>query len=139
MTWKTVEDPVPPPKGEPTTLTSDGKSKAKARVVLIGYKHPDLVKKNPYTHRPELERASPTLSKVGRNMILQAAALDEHDMESANAKSAFFQADAREEKNLIWVRAVNEIARAMGIAPVNVTRMLGRQHRTLSGRTQTRR
>ena len=52
MTWKTVEDPVPPPKGEPTTLTTDGKHKAKARVVLIGYKHPDLVKKNPYTQRP---------------------------------------------------------------------------------------
>jgi hypothetical protein len=58
-------------------------------------------------------------------MILQAAALDEHDMESADAKSAFIQADAHEEKNLIWVRAVNEIARAMGIAPVNVTRLLG--------------
>ena len=46
-------------------------------------------------------------------------------MESADAKSAFIQADAHEEKNLIWVRAVNEIARAMGIAPVNVTRLLG--------------
>ncbi len=74
-------------------MTSDGKNKANARVVLIGYKHPDQVKKNPYTHRSELETASPTLSKVGRNMILQAAALDEHDMESADAKSAVIQAD----------------------------------------------
>ena len=94
-------------------------------MVLIGYKHPDLVKKNPYTHRPELETASPTLSKVGRNMILQGAALDEFEMESADAKSAFIQADRHEEKNQIWVRVVNEIARAMGIAPVNVTRLLG--------------
>ncbi len=91
------------------------------QVVLIGYKHLDLVKKNPYTHRP----ASPTLSKVGRNMILQGAALDEFEMERADAKSAFIQADAQEEKNQIWVRVVNEITRAMGIAPVNVTRLLG--------------
>ena len=125
LTWKAVEDPVPPPKGEPTVLTRCGEHKAKARVVLIGYKHPDLVKKNPYTHRPELETASPTLSKVGRNMILQGAALDEFEMESADAKSAFIQADRHEEKNQIWVRVVNEISRAMGIAPVNVTRLLG--------------
>ena len=67
-------------------------------------REPTTVKKNPYTQRPELETASPTLSKVGRNMILQAAVLDEHDMESADAKSAFIQADAQEEKNHIWVR-----------------------------------
>ncbi len=40
-------------------------------------------------------------------------------------KSAFIQADRHEEKNQIWVRVVNEIARAIGIAPVNVTRLLG--------------
>ena len=43
LTWKPVDPPQTPPNdGKPTVLRPDGLSKAKARVVLIGYKHPDL-------------------------------------------------------------------------------------------------
>ncbi len=55
LTWKPVEG---------------GDDKAKARIILIGYKHPDLVKKNFITGKPELQTAAPTMSRTGRNMLL---------------------------------------------------------------------
>ena len=43
LTWKPVIPPEPPERGKPTTLVKDGSKKAKARVVLLGFRHPDLI------------------------------------------------------------------------------------------------
>ena len=61
--------------------------------MLIIYKRPDLARRNVRTGQPELMTASPTLSRLGRNMLLQAAALDKRVIECADAKSAFLQAE----------------------------------------------
>ena len=70
LTWKPVQPPEPPPTGKPTSVVADGSKKAKARVVLLGFKHPDLVKRNTVTGQPELKTAAPTISRTGRNLLL---------------------------------------------------------------------
>ena len=114
------------PKGDgPHVVTSDGEKKAKARVVIIGFRHPDLVKKDELTGRPVLQTSSPTISRLGRHLLLQSIALDQHELESADAKSAFLQADNKEEDRQLWTRAVPEIAHAMGAEPGELLRVLG--------------
>ena len=80
LTWKPVPDGTPPERNTNEVASADGKHKAKARIVLIGYKHPDLARRNARTGQPELLTASPTLSRLGRNMLLQAAAFDQHSL-----------------------------------------------------------
>lgn len=59
LTWKGAENN--------THLSADSKQassrKAKARLVILGYQDPEL---------SSLERVSPTLSKLSRNLLLQA-------------------------------------------------------------------
>jgi hypothetical protein len=57
--------------------------------VLIGFRHPDLVKTDDSTGRPVLKTSSPTLSRIGKHVLLQSMALDQHVLESADAKAAF--------------------------------------------------
>ncbi|CAE7365335.1 GIP [Symbiodinium natans] len=125
LTWKPLIPPEPPEPGKPTTVDKSGSKKAKARVVLIGFKHPDLVKRDPITGKPELATASPTISRTGRNLLLQAIAFDKHFLESADAKSAFLQADNREEGRRLWTRGVPELARSLGMPEARLFRIMG--------------
>ena len=125
LTWKPIIPPEPPEPGKPTTVVADGSRKAKARVVLLGFRHPDLVKRNPVTGQHELRTAAPTISRTGRNLLLQCFAFDEHRLESADAKSAFLQADNLEESRRIWTTAVPELARAHNVRPGELLRVLG--------------
>ena len=124
LTWKILEEPSPPSSTEPTVVTQDGLRKAKARVVLIGYKHPDLTAYNRHG-QPELRTASPTLSKVGRALLLQATANDEHKLECADATSAFLQATSEEESRRIWTRGVPELRHAYGVKDNGLLRLIG--------------
>ena len=67
------------------TVRKGGLQKAKARVILIGYKRPDLEKRDPRTGARLLQTASPTMSRLGRNLLLQGAALDGRTVECADA------------------------------------------------------
>lgn len=125
LVWKPLHPPEPPKGDGPHVVTAQGDRKAKARVVLIGFRHPDLVKRNNITGRPVLKTSSPTLSRLGKHILLQAMALDQHTMESADAKSAFLQADNLEEERMIWTKAVPEIAYALGVKPGTWLRVLG--------------
>ena len=125
LTWKPMAKPEKPTGNEPSTVKSDGTAKAKARIVLIGYKHPDLVKKHATTGKAELQTAAPTMSRTGRSHLLQATALDEHTMESADAWSAFLQAENSEESRRLWTKGVPDIARALGITPGELMRVMG--------------
>jgi hypothetical protein len=71
LTWKTLAVPQVPKPGEPTTVTADGTRKAKARVVLIGYKHPDLTRRNEATGKLELVTnwAQSTTTERGRGRV----------------------------------------------------------------------
>lgn len=116
LTWKTLDEWTDPSKEQPGVIREDGWAKAKARIVLIGYKHPDLAKRDGRTGRPLLQTASPTLSRMGRNLLLQAGALNKHLLEAADAKSAFLQAEqgiGLQKK--LYTTAVDEISQAMGV------------------------
>ena len=63
-----------------------------------------------------LQTASPTLSRMGRNLLLQAGALNKHLLEAADAKSAFLQAEqGRGLQKKLYTTAVDEISQAMGV------------------------
>ena len=126
LIWKPLSTPEKPPTdGTPTVLREDGMAKAKARVVLIGYKHPDLARRDERTGRPQLRTASPTLSRLGRQLVLQAAALDQHLLESADAKSAFLQADEGIGTKPLYTYAVPEISHALHISPGQAMQVVG--------------
>ena len=82
--------------------------KAKARIVILGYQHPEV---------EQLETASPTLSRTGKHLVLQWAALNKATVESADAKSAFLQGDGQEldDNEPIYVRAIAEVAHALNV------------------------
>ena len=127
LTWKSLDEFADPSQEfQPGILREDGMAKAKARIVLIGYKHPDLAKKDPHTGKQLLQTASPTLSRLGRNLLLQAAALDRHLLESADAKSAFLQADQGVGvKNKIYTTAVDEISQAYRVPKGTALEIVG--------------
>ena len=126
LTWKPVDPPQPPPNGgKPTVLRPDGLSKAKARVVLIGYKHPGLARRDERTGRQRLQTSSPTLSRIGRQQFLQATAIDHHTLESADAKSAFLQADQGIGTEALYTWGVPELQHAFGLSRYEVLQVLG--------------
>ena len=117
LTWKPVPDGTPPESSKNEVSSKDGKQKAKARTVLIGYKHPDLARRDTRTGQQQLMTASPTLSRPGRCMLLQAAALDQHTVECADAKSAFLQVDKGIGTDPLFTKGVPELAMALGLTP----------------------
>ena len=60
---------------------------------------------------------SPTMSRLGRNLLLQGAALDGHTVECADATSTFLQADADIGTKRLYTKGVPEVARALGLQP----------------------
>ncbi|CAK9012313.1 Cytoplasmic dynein 1 heavy chain 1 [Durusdinium trenchii] len=126
LTWKPFDVPQDPTKeAKPGVIRADGLSKAKARIVLIGYKHPDLGKRDPRTGQQMLPTSSPTLSRMGRNVFLQAVALDHHTLECADARSAFLQASVREGNNRLFTKAVPEISAAFNVPAGTALEVVG--------------
>ena len=116
LIWKPFDEPQDVSKEpQPGVLRADGLSKAKARIVLIGYKHPDLGKRDERTGKQLLPTSSPTLSRMGRNTLLQSAALDKHTLECADARSAFLQVSQKQEGQRLFTKGVPEIAAAMNV------------------------
>ena len=126
LTWKPVDPPQKPANdGKPTVLRPDGLMKAKARIILIGYKHPDLAVRDERTGRQRLQTSSPTLSRIGRQQFLQATAIDRHTLESADAKSAFLQADQGIGTEALYTWGVPELQYAYGISRWEALQVLG--------------
>ena len=88
--------------------TSANGRKAKARIVVLGYQHPEL---------EELKTAAPTLGRTGKHLCLVWASINHATAESADAKSAFLQGDGEElnENAPIYVKAIPEVAAAFDV------------------------
>ena len=78
LTWKPSDEH---PQGK----------KAKARIVTLGYQHPEVT---------ELTASSPTLSTHGKMPTLQWTAFNHAELECADAKSAFFEGDGHEMQDM---------------------------------------
>ena len=112
-------------KGKPNVLAESGQYNAKARLVLLGYKHPDLAARDQHTGQRKLATAAPTLTRLVRNLRLQASAPDEHEVESADAKSAFLQSARKLEGKPLYTYAVAEVAHALGVKPGTAIQVIG--------------
>ena len=76
--------------------TEGGDRKAKARVVILGYQHPEL------TSEPT---AAPTLGKMSRHLLLQACALHKLRVHFGDVSSAFLQTSASREYQELTIKA----------------------------------
>ena len=102
---------------KPTAIRADGTRKAKARIVVLGFQHPDLCD-------PECRTASPVMATHSRAMLLQLAAFRRFKLESCDASSAFLQTAPTEEPKRIWTTGVPELAIALGVEPGEALRIL---------------
>ena len=94
-------------------------SVAKARLVIKGFTDPDLT-----TIRAE----APTLSKLGRHMLLQMGASHGFTFEMGDVKTAFLQGDRGEAERDVYARLVPELSKYLGLSwdqiiPVSYTHL----------------
>ena len=89
---------------------------AKARLVIDGFTDPDLT-----TIRAE----APTLSKMGRHMLLQMGASHHFRFEMGDVKTAFLQGDRGESERDVYAQPVPELARYLGLSPEQILRLEG--------------
>ena len=97
LTWKVKED---------------GSRKAKARAVLLGYQDPQ------YEHRGT---TAPVLTKLTRQMLLQAAANHKWSVFKGDVSGAFLQ--GRDYPDTLYCIPTDEICTALGLKPGSITRL----------------
>ena len=100
-----------------TVYTSDGSKKAKARIVLLGFEHPNLLD-------PTFKTASPAQSTVGRNLLYSLAVQHQWEIEGLDLATAFLQTQATEADQEIWTYGVKELREALGIGEEGIMRIL---------------
>ena len=90
-------------------LTYKENGKAKGRIVVLGLQDPDLL---------QLNRASPTMSRRTRQLLLTYASLERWNVIKGDVKGAFLQGQPSEEQRKVYAFPVAELADALG-APRN--------------------
>lgn len=96
LVWKDVPGESQPEaredamKNENAVHTKDGKQKAKARIVLLGFQHPDLLD-------PTFNTTSPVQSQLMRHLSLAMVAQRGWTLEGLDMKTAFLQTGKTEE------------------------------------------
>ena len=123
LTWK----PTPPEdlqeaqaeakSNAKSTYTKDGQRKAKARIVLLGYEHPDLL-------RPEFKTSSPVQSGLGRNLLYTMACTHGWELEGLDLATAFLQTQPTEADQDLWTRGVSELREALDVPADGVMKIL---------------
>ena len=123
LTWKlTPPEDIEEAKREAATnkkspYTKDGLRKAKARIVLLGYERPDLL-------RPEFKTASPVQSHLGRNLLYLMACVHNWPLEGLDLATAFLQTQPTEADQNLWTHGVAELRDALGLGPNDVMKIL---------------
>ena len=109
LTWKDAENN--------THLGVEGRQsqnrKAKARLVILGYQDPEL---------SNLERDSPTLSKLSRNLLLQLCVSNKWEIGSFDIKTAFLR--GRADSRILGLEPPPELRAKLGLQPQEVRRLL---------------
>ena len=100
-----------------TTYTKEGDKKAKARIVLLGYEHPDLL-------RPEFRTASPVCSTLGRNLLYTLTCVHGWEMQGLDLATAFLQTQPTAADQDLWTRGVSELREAIGVSHDSIMKVL---------------
>ena len=94
---------------------------ANARVIIQGFRHKDVMNE-------KLDTEAPTLSRLGRFLILNLLVHKKWKAFSADVKSAFMQADQIDEETRIYIKPSADmrrrLERLMGLKPDEVLRAL---------------
>lgn len=91
-----------------TAHTPDGTKKAKARIVVLGFQHPDLMD-------PGATVSAPVQSQLMRHLSFAVVAQRKWQLEDLDMSTAFLQTgEDEEEGRRVWMQGVSELARALG-------------------------
>ena len=123
LTWKAtppedlgeaMEDVI---GNEKTTYTNDGRRKAKARIVLLGFQHPSLLD-------PSFKTAAPVQSMLGRNLLYLLSAHHQWTLEGLDLATAFLQTMPTAADEQLWTTGVEELRHALGVGQEGIMRIL---------------
>ena len=113
LTWKDIPpeeqtDAQQEAANDPaSTATPDGTRKAKARIVLLGYEHPDLLKSG-------FNSSAPVQTLLTRCLTYQLAVQNGWELEGLDLSTAFLQTSKKEEMDL-WTTGVPELRQALEV------------------------
>ena len=94
--------------------TEGGDRKAKAKLVILGYQHPELT---------SVPTAAPTLGQMSRHLLLRACALHRLRVHFGDVSSAFLQTSASEEHQELTIEALPEVGICFPILKKNLLDM----------------
>ena len=110
LTWKDAS-----PDDDPQVTVNS--RKAKARLVIQGYTDPDLL-----TIRAE----APTLSRLGRNWLLQVSASKKFTIEMGDVKTAFLQGERTETAERdVYAEPTAEVRKLLGLTDQQILKLIG--------------
>jgi hypothetical protein len=90
-----------------TNLSMDGKRKAEARIVIVGFQHPDL-------GSSRYKTAAPEMSTMGRMLVYQLIVPNGWDIEGLDMLTAFLQTKSHQEEEQLWTTGAPELRQALG-------------------------
>ena len=124
LVWKDIPEESKPEarlelKQNPQTVVHPSASKkAKARIVLLGFEHPDLLQST-------FRSSAPVQSQLMRNLSLYLVAQRGWQLEGLDMSTAFLQTGAFEmEQQELWTTGVPELREALGLKDGEVMRLL---------------
>ncbi|CAE7295575.1 GIP [Symbiodinium sp. CCMP2592] len=123
LTWKLVppedqeEAKQDAASNSQTVHTKDGTRKAKARIVLLGFQHPNLLD-------PSFKTASPVQSSLGRNLLYAMSAQHQWSLEGLDLATAFLQTQPTAADQKLWTSGVEELREALGVGSEAIMRIL---------------
>ena len=123
LTWKsTSPDDLPAAqqdaKTNPNTLfTPNGEKKSKARIVLLGYQHPDLL-------QPQFRSSSPVQATISRHLTFQMSIQRQWAIEGLDLSTAFLQTEKNQEQHRLWTQGTAELRSALGVSQHGLLRIL---------------
>ena len=103
---------------ENTTVNADGTQKAKARIVVLGFQHPDLASTT-------FRSSAPVQSQLMRNLALCVTSQRNWVLESLDMSTAFLQAGAQQmEEEKLYTSGVPELKQALGASDTELLRLV---------------
>ena len=93
---------------------SNSSRKAKARIVVLGFEDPML---------HEIGRDSPTLTKLGRSLLLQCAASQQWQIGSFDVKTAFLRGSEQSDR-VLGLEPPEELRKKMGLKEDEICQLL---------------
>ena len=123
LTWKNtpnedLKEAAEDAANNPDTLFAPGGGrKAKARIVVLGYQHPDLL-------QPEFRSSAPVQATLTKHLTFQLTVQNQWDLEGLDLSTAFLQTEKNQESRRLWTTGVKELRQSLGVSQGGLLRIL---------------